>query len=183
MPQPIPQGASVSPSTARNRGPILEVLKPHLPDSGLVLEIAAGAGEHAVYFAAARPDLRWQATDPDPKALASIAAWRDHVALPNLAPPLRLCIIVRSAPAMNAGLPEVTTTPLTAGSAMAAAVAALYSAIESAESTFMLRPGMSQVRIRMPSLSVSTWILVMTVVPSLRAPSREPWWLATLRAG
>lgn len=85
-----PPGARVSPSTARNRDPILLVLRPRLPASGLVLEIAAGAGEHAVYSAAALPHLQWQPTDPDPEALASIAAWRDHAALPNLLPPLRL---------------------------------------------------------------------------------------------
>jgi hypothetical protein len=85
-----PPGASVSPSTARNRGPILEVLKHRLPDNGIVLEIAAGAGEHAVHNAAALPGLQWQPTDPDPDALASIAAWRAHVRLPNLLPPLRL---------------------------------------------------------------------------------------------
>jgi SAM-dependent methyltransferase len=85
-----PPGARVSPSTARNREPILQVLTPRLPASGLVLEIAAGAGEHAAYNAAALPHLQWQPTDPDPEALASIAAWRDHAALPNLLPPLRL---------------------------------------------------------------------------------------------
>lgn len=85
-----PPGARVSPSTARNREPILEVLAPRLPARGLVLEIAAGAGEHAVHNAAALPHLQWQPTDPDPEALISIAAWRDHAALPNLLPPLRL---------------------------------------------------------------------------------------------
>lgn len=80
----------VSPSTARNRDPILAVLKTHLPPQGLVLEIAAGAGEHAVYNAAALPGLQWQPTDPDPNALTSIAAWRDHAALPNLLPPMLL---------------------------------------------------------------------------------------------
>ena len=86
----LPLGARTSPSTARNRGPILSVLKPRLPNRGVVLEIAAGAGEHAVYNAAALPGLLWQPTDPDPEALASIAAWRDHAALPGLLPPLRL---------------------------------------------------------------------------------------------
>jgi Protein of unknown function (DUF938) len=86
----IPPGAKTSPSTARNRAPILSVLKPRLPNSGVVLEIAAGAGEHAVYNAAALPGLQWQPTDPDPDALISIAAWREHAALPNLLPPLRL---------------------------------------------------------------------------------------------
>jgi SAM-dependent methyltransferase len=86
----LPVGARAAPSTARNRDPILQALKPCLPRGGLVLEIAAGAGEHAAYVAAALPGLRWQPTDPDPGALISIAAWRDHLALPNLLPPLRL---------------------------------------------------------------------------------------------
>jgi hypothetical protein len=85
-----PNGARASPSTARNRDPILEILRPRLPATGLVLEVAAGAGEHAVHNAAALPHLRWLPTDPDPQALISIAAWRAHAALPNLSPPLRL---------------------------------------------------------------------------------------------
>src|SRR3954454_5983308 len=86
----LPIGAKVSPSTARNRHPIFEVLKPRLPPRGLVLEIAAGFGEHAVYNAAAVPYLDWQPTDQDPESLDSIAAWHDHAALPNLLPPLQL---------------------------------------------------------------------------------------------
>ena len=85
-----PPGARVSPSTARNRDPILEVLRSRLPAHGLVLEVAAGAGEHAAYNAAALRHLEWRPTDPDPEALASIAAWRDHAGLPNLLEPLRL---------------------------------------------------------------------------------------------
>ena len=85
-----PPGARTAPSTARNREPILAALRPHLPASGLVLEIASGAGEHAVFNAAALPHLAWQPTDPDPEVLASIAAWRDHAGLANLRPPLRL---------------------------------------------------------------------------------------------
>jgi hypothetical protein len=86
----LPRRGKVSPSTARNRHPILEVLKPRLPPTGFVLEIAAGAGEHAVYNAAAFPYLHWQPTDEDPDSLDSIAAWRAHAALPNLLPPLQL---------------------------------------------------------------------------------------------
>src|SRR5690349_19598646 len=85
-----PPGALASPATARNREPILRVLKPRLPPRGLVLEVAAGAGEHAVYNAAALPHLQWRPTDPDAEALASIEAWRRHAGLPNLLPPLRL---------------------------------------------------------------------------------------------
>jgi hypothetical protein len=85
-----PTAARSSPSTARNREPILEALAPRLPAAGLVLEIAAGAGEHALFNAAALPHLQWRPTDPDEAALASIAAWRDHAGTPNLLAPLRL---------------------------------------------------------------------------------------------
>ncbi|HKR86637.1 MAG TPA: DUF938 domain-containing protein [Phenylobacterium sp.] len=85
-----PPGAWTSPATARNREPILGVLKPRLPAAGLVLEIAAGAGEHAVHNAAALPHLQWRPTDADPEALASIEAWRAHAGPPNLLAPLRL---------------------------------------------------------------------------------------------
>ena len=90
MSDQFPSRATVSPSAARNRHLILEVLKPRLPPTGFVLEIAAGAGEHAVYNAAAFPYLHWQPTDEDPDSLDSIAAWRAHAALPNLLPPLQL---------------------------------------------------------------------------------------------
>lgn len=90
MSDPPPPGARVSPSTARTREPIFSVLAPRLPDRGLVLEIAAGAGEHALFNAAGLPHLQWRPTDPDPDALASIAAWRAHSGTPNLLAPLPL---------------------------------------------------------------------------------------------
>ena len=73
MPDPS-DARRFSPSTARNRDPILDVLKQALPASGLVLEIASGTGEHAVHFAAHLPALAWQPTDADPVARESIAA-------------------------------------------------------------------------------------------------------------
>ena len=79
-----------APATARNRGPIAAVLREVLPGAGTVLEVASGTGEHAVFFAAAFPALRWQPSDPDPDALDSIRAWRDEAALANLLDPLRL---------------------------------------------------------------------------------------------
>ncbi len=77
-----------SPSAERNREPILEVLRRVLPARGLVLEIAAGTGEHAVHFAGALPGLDWQPTDPDAMSRRSIAAWRADAGLPNLREPL-----------------------------------------------------------------------------------------------
>jgi hypothetical protein len=79
-----------APATARNRGPILEVLRAVLPQGGTVLEIASGSGEHAVYFARALPELVWQPSDPDPAARASIAAWSAEAGLANLRAPLAL---------------------------------------------------------------------------------------------
>ena len=64
-----------APATARNMGPILDVLLSHAPREGRALEIAAGTGEHAVAFARAFPGLDWQPSDIDETRLASIAAW------------------------------------------------------------------------------------------------------------
>lgn len=77
-----------APATARNRDPILAVLREVLPASGLVLEVASGTGEHVRCFAEALPQLDWQPSDPDPDARTSIAAWCEG--LPNVRPPLRL---------------------------------------------------------------------------------------------
>ena len=79
-----------APATLRNREPIADVLTRELPAAGKVLEIAAGTGEHAVFFAEAFPALAWQPTDPSDEALASIAAYRAEYAGSNLAAPLLL---------------------------------------------------------------------------------------------
>ena len=79
-----------APATERNRGPIAEVLARELPASGSVLEIAAGTGEHAVFFAGQFPALQWQPTDPSPEALASIVAYRADYPGDNLGAPLLL---------------------------------------------------------------------------------------------
>lgn len=78
-----------APSAARNREPLLAVLKARLTAPAFVLEIASGTGEHALWFSTALPHLTWQPTDPDPDARASIAAWREDAG-PNLLPPLAL---------------------------------------------------------------------------------------------
>ena len=86
----IPTGARSSPATARNRQPILKVLETRLPRGARVLEVASGAGEHAMFLAVALPGVRWQPSDRDTEALASIAAWRAQAGLANLAEPIRL---------------------------------------------------------------------------------------------
>lgn len=82
--------ARIAPSAARNREPLIATLRSRLPSPGLVLEIASGTGEHALWFAEAFPETDWQPTDTDPEACASIAAWRDTARPPNLRPPALL---------------------------------------------------------------------------------------------
>src|SRR6202051_4907581 len=84
------QAARTAPAAARNREPILRVLRDCLPPSARVLEIASGTGEHAVWFCSALPALTWQPTDQEPEALRNSPAWRDKMRLPNLLPPLPL---------------------------------------------------------------------------------------------
>lgn len=79
-----------APAAERNREPILSALRPRLPASGLVLEVASGTGQHALHLAHHLPHLTFQPTDVDPEALASIAAWRNESGLDNLLPPLEL---------------------------------------------------------------------------------------------
>jgi len=83
-------GRRTAPAAARNRDPILAVLRSSLPAAGTVLEIASGSGEHVVHFAAALPALDWQPSDPSPEARGSIAAWRDASRLANIRPPIAL---------------------------------------------------------------------------------------------
>jgi hypothetical protein len=96
------QVARTAPAAARNREPILRVLRDLLPLSALVLEIASGTGEHAVWFSSALPAVTWQPTDQDPEALNSIAAWRDATGLPNLLPPLPLDAAAETWPVIQA---------------------------------------------------------------------------------
>lgn len=87
-----------APATQRNRDAIAQVLARELPAAGLVVEVASGSGEHALYFARRFPGLDWQPSDPDPLARASIAAWASGGASEgasagapaNLRPPLAL---------------------------------------------------------------------------------------------
>jgi hypothetical protein len=79
-----------APATQRNREPILGVLRKVLPPSGVVLEVASGTGEHAVYFAPAFPRLTWQPSDCGSGERASIAAWIAHAGVANVRAPLAL---------------------------------------------------------------------------------------------
>ncbi len=77
-----------APAAARNREPILAVLRRVLPSRGRVLELASGSGEHAVHFAAGLPGIVFQPSDPDAARRASIAAYAADAGLPNLLAPI-----------------------------------------------------------------------------------------------
>ena len=79
-----------APATARNSEPLAEVLAEELHDRGLVLEVASGSGEHAVFLARQFPALDWQPSDVDLEALASVDAWAAEAAVANLRPAIAL---------------------------------------------------------------------------------------------
>ena len=85
-----PDGALASPASLRNAESILRLLRAHMPKSGRVLEIAAGSGQHAVFFSGALPGLDWTPSDPSADARASIAAWARRLGSPYLRPPSAL---------------------------------------------------------------------------------------------
>jgi SAM-dependent methyltransferase len=79
-----------APAAERNKEPILAVLRRVLPETGLVLEIASGTGQHIVHFARELPGLKWQPSDPDPEMHGSIKAWIVRTGLRNVRDPLTL---------------------------------------------------------------------------------------------
>jgi hypothetical protein len=79
-----------APAAERNKELILEVLRRVLPNSGLVLEIASGTGQHIVHFARELPDLEWQPSDPDAEMHGSIKQWIARTGVCNVRDPLKL---------------------------------------------------------------------------------------------
>ena len=86
-----------STASERNKGPILEVIKPLLANAETVLEIGSGSAQHAVHFADAMPGLLWQTSDRE-QYLADIQARVELQALANLPPPLLLDVCSRPWP-------------------------------------------------------------------------------------
>ncbi len=79
------------PATQRNKSCIGEVLSKLLPETGSVLEIASGSGEHGVTFQQRFPSINWQTSDPDPLCRKSITAWINYLDLKEKMPqPLNL---------------------------------------------------------------------------------------------
>ena len=124
--------ALLSPAVARNRDPILAVLRRHLPEQGTVLEIASGTGEHAAYFAPQFPHLTWQPSDVDPEALASIEAHRAAANAPNLRAPIALDVTAPAWPVTRAdavvSINMIHISPWTAAQGLMAGAARLLAA-------------------------------------------------------
>lgn len=87
-----PEAKKYAPATVRNRDAILDILKEHLPETGTILEIASGTGEHICHFAQQLPDLSFQPSDISADACRSIAAWVKDSGCTNVNPPLLIDI-------------------------------------------------------------------------------------------
>jgi hypothetical protein len=83
----------------RNKQPILEELRKHLPTSGLILEVASGTGQHITHFAAAlssssssssSSELQWQPSDVASELFGSISAYVSDAQLKSVRPPVVL---------------------------------------------------------------------------------------------
>lgn len=94
-----------SAAAERNQGPITAQLQRLLPPRGLLLEIASGTGQHAAHAAAALPGWRWQPSDADPGALASIGAWCR--AVPGVLRPLPLDVMASAWPGVPAAVDAI----------------------------------------------------------------------------
>lgn len=101
-----------APATERNRDPILGILKRVLRRDGIILEIASGTGEHAVYFAPRFHPSIWQPSDPNPELRASIRAWAVGASLENLRPPLDLDVRDAHWPVETEAAGEQTVTSI-----------------------------------------------------------------------
>jgi len=83
------ENLNFSPSVARNREFIADVLASILTGSGDLLEIGSGTGQHAAYLAPLFPSYKWQPTDLAEK-LNGINDWAAEARAANLLPALEL---------------------------------------------------------------------------------------------
>lgn len=75
----------------RNHAPIWAVLEKFLAgQSGDVVEVGSGTGQHVVHFATHAPRITWWPSDLNENHLKSIEAWRAHAGLANIRRPLRI---------------------------------------------------------------------------------------------
>ncbi|KAG0369707.1 hypothetical protein BGZ54_009133 [Gamsiella multidivaricata] len=63
----------------RNKGAIIEQLRPILDKAQLVLEVGSGSGQHVYHFSKDYPDIVFQPSEYDPALLPSIDAYADDL--------------------------------------------------------------------------------------------------------
>ncbi len=109
-PPPEADGRLDAPAFHRNHAPILAVLTRLLAgQSGDVLEIGSGTGQHAVALCHGLPDVTWWPTDHLDSHMRSIAAWRAHAKLGNLQPPTQIDASQKDWRLAACGLPDTFT--------------------------------------------------------------------------
>ena len=80
-----------APAFHRNHEPIWSAVGGFLAtQSGDLLEIGSGTGQHAAAFAPRAPGITWWPSDIYDSHLKSIAAWRTYSGVANLRPPQRI---------------------------------------------------------------------------------------------
>jgi SAM-dependent methyltransferase len=88
---PAADGRLDGPSFHRNHEPIWSAISEFLlAQTGDVLEIGSGTGQHVTEFARRSPRLTWWPSDIYDSHLKSITAWRTHSGLENLRAPQRI---------------------------------------------------------------------------------------------
>jgi len=88
---PQPDGRLDAPAFHRNHEAIWSAIGGFLAtQSGNLLEIGSGTGQHAAAFAGRVPEINWWPSDIYESHLKSIAAWRAHSGVASLRPPQRI---------------------------------------------------------------------------------------------
>jgi hypothetical protein len=87
---PYPLSPYVAWAGNRNRDPILHVFKEIFPQSGNVLELASGAGNHINHFAPHFPKLQFQPSDYNVKVFETIKQKRADQKIVNVADPIKI---------------------------------------------------------------------------------------------
>lgn len=98
-PETAPMDARlVSTSAERNCAVICEVLSDILPQSGTVLEIGSGTGQHVAHLARYLPNLTFQPTNHDADKSSSITAWCNETGVSNVKKPLVFNLLAETCP-------------------------------------------------------------------------------------
>ncbi len=93
-----------APAAERNCCVIVDALKEWVPETGRLLEIASGTGQHALAFAEAFTSLEIQPTELQPDGLESIEAYRAEADLDHLMAPVELDVTWPEWPVLNADI-------------------------------------------------------------------------------